>query len=298
VHEIVHETRGLIAPLVSGRDVQFDRGQDPQPDWHVLADRQRLKQVLLNLLANAIKYNRKGGTVGLSYTRAPGPRLGIQVIDTGPGIAADKLARIFTPFDRLGAEQTGIEGTGLGLALSKRLVEAMGGTLSIHSVVGQGSTFSVEFPQVDAPTAQLERMEAAPWMRTESAATGLSRVVLYIEDNPSNLKLVARLLEARPKVRLIPALQGRLGLTLAREHRPDVILLDLHLPDISGEEILVELQRDPRTRGIPVVVTSADATRDRIERLRAAGVKDYLTKPVDVKRLLAVLDDTLVERAS
>jgi CheY-like chemotaxis protein len=211
------------------------------------------------------------------------------VIDTGPGIASDKLERLFTPFERLGAEGTAVEGTGLGLALSKHLVEVMGGTLGVESRVGEGSTFEVALPLAEAPVAALGEAHVRPATRPEPTEKRL--VILAIEDNLANLQLLERIFARRPGTKVLSAAQGRLGLDLAREHRPDLILLDLHLPDLPGQEVLERLRAEPLTRAIPVVVLSADATPSRIKRLLAAGARTYLTKPLDVRQLLEVLED-------
>jgi PAS domain S-box-containing protein len=290
VNEVVQESLDLVAPLAATQDVRLAGGAAGLPNRFVLADRQRLKQVLLNLLSNAVKYNRKGGLVSLSFEETPEGRLRIKVHDTGPGIAPEKLERVFTPFERLGAEQTGIEGTGLGLAFSKRLSEVMGGTLGLESAVGRGSTFWIELPQTDNPVDQVAQVGAPPPAVADPDASRNARVVLYIEDNLPNLDLIRRLIAHRPEVRVLPAMQGRLGLDLAREHQPALILLDLHLPDITGHEVLHRLRADPETRHIPVVVISADATPGQVDRLLAAGAQAYLTKPLDVKILLAVLE--------
>jgi CheY-like chemotaxis protein len=291
VTQVVGESLDLIAPLAAGQNVRLEGGTPGTPDRFVHADRQRLKQVLLNLLSNGVKYNRKGGLVELSCEEA-GDRLRIKVRDTGHGIPPERMARLFTPFDRLGIEQAGIEGTGLGLALSRRLVEAMGGTMAVESAVGAGSTFSVELPISEGPQQRVERTGDAP-AAADLEASLRAKLVLYIEDNIPNLKLIQRLLAHRPEVRLLPAMQGRIGLDLAREHRPNLILLDLHLPDVQGGEILRRLQDDPQTRHIPVVVISADATPGQADRLRAEGARDYLTKPLNIKKLLRLLDDIL-----
>jgi CheY-like chemotaxis protein len=265
---------------------------------HVLGDRQRLKQVLLNLLSNAVKYNREGGSVELSCAPAADDRLRIAVTDTGLGVPPDALARLFVPFERVG-RQSGIEGTGLGLPLSKRLAEAMGGTLDLTSTPGQGSTFWIELPMVDGPVEQDEReagnLEAV--LATEQAEPpGPPLTVLYIEDNMSNLRLVERILGRRPGVRLISAMRPELGLELAAEHHPDLILLDLHLPDMPGQEVLRRLQTSPRTAEIPVVILSADARPGLIQRLQEQGARSFLTKPLAVKELLEVLDAVAAER--
>ena len=288
--EVLHEALDLIAPQAASGDVRLTGGAAGILDRFVLADRQRLKQVLLNLLSNAVKYNRKGGTVALSSKEIAAGRLQIKVSDTGAGIAPERLERLFTPFERLGAEQTGIEGVGLGLALSKGLVEAMGGTLGVESALGRGSAFWVEFPVVDSPVMRLDKTGVALPAPASPEISRPAQTVLYIEDNLPNLDLIRRLLAHRPEVKLFTATQGRLGLDLAREHHPHLVLLDLHLPDVPGDEILRRLRGDPETRQIPVVVISADATPGQIRRLLAAGAQAYLTKPLNVKKLLALLE--------
>jgi CheY-like chemotaxis protein len=266
----------------------------------VHADRQRLKQVLLNLVANAVKYNRQGGRARVGCATGPDDQVRITVEDSGVGIAAEKLGRLFTPFDRLGAEQTGIEGTGLGLALSKSLAEAMGGTIQVASTVGVGSTFAIELPRAESPLLRLARLEPASASAATAALAGSGtphvHTVLYVEDNLSNLTLVQRILTARPNVKLIPAMQGGLALELARVHRPDLVLLDLHLPDISGDEVLRQLKRSTDCHDIPVVVLSADATPGQVDRLLAAGAHAYITKPLDMRPFLHVLDEVLDAR--
>jgi signal transduction histidine kinase/CheY-like chemotaxis protein len=297
VLETLRQALELIRPSASELGVSL-AAETIDEHLHVLADRQRLQQVLLNLLSNAVKYNRANGRVSVACSAAPGERLRIAVTDTGGGIAADKLARLFTPFDRLGAEASDVEGTGLGLALSKTLVEAMGGAMLVESRPGGGSTFTVELTLVAGPSTvaagTVERVEPA----ITDAASPRSRTILYIEDNLSNLRLVEALLRRRPGVRVLSAMQGRVGLELARAHRPDLILLDRHLPDGSGDQVFLDLRADAATRAIPVVILSADATPGGIQRLLEAGVRAYLTKPLDVHALLAVLDDTLGHRGA
>ncbi len=259
-----------------------------------MADRQRLLQVLLNLLSNAVKYNREGGSVEVSCDSAVEGRLRIVVRDTGPGILPDELGQLFTPFERLGAEQSGVEGTGLGLSLSKRLIEAMNGTIGVESVPDQGSAFWIELPIAEGQVEESKRVGTDLLASPEWYAKAYT--MLYIEDNLSNLALMERLLQQRPHINLLPTMQGQLGLEMARELRPDLILLDLHLPDIKGDAVLQQLQDDPSTSHIPVVMLSADATQRQIDRLLAAGAWAYLTKPIDVKRLLEILDEALDAR--
>jgi signal transduction histidine kinase/CheY-like chemotaxis protein len=291
VADAFREVLDLVRPLGAPRGIRFHTDLAGAGGLHVLADNQKLKQVLLNLLSNAVKYNRDRGEVRLSCEEAAPGRLRLGVSDTGPGIAPENMARLFVPFDRLGAEQTGVEGSGLGLALCKSLVELMGGTLTVTSAVGLGSRFQVELARAEAPHEPLAAGDGdAP---VPEAGGPAARTVLYIEDNLDNLRLVQRILARRPGVNLLTAMQGSLGTDLARQHRPDLILLDVHLPDLTGDQVLRRLQADPETRPIPVVVISADATPRQIERLRAAGARDYLTKPIDVPRFLGVVGAVL-----
>jgi PAS domain S-box-containing protein len=290
--ELIEESVDLIRPLADQRGLQLvvDRS-GPAGGCYVFADRQRTKQVLLNLLSNAVKYNRSRGTVAVACQQTSPTRVGITVTDTGMGIANERLGQLFTPFERLGAEDTDIEGTGIGLALSLRLTEAMGGTLTAASTLGKGSTFSLELPCVEGPVERYERLNghAEPAIPPEAAR----HKILHIEDNPANLKLVERILARRPDVEVVPAMHGRLGLELAHEHRPVLVLLDVHLPDINGEQVLQRLRDDPVTASIPVIIVSADATPGQVRRLLAAGASAYLTKPIEVRDLLRILDETL-----
>jgi PAS domain S-box-containing protein len=295
--DVAAETVSLIRPLADQQHIMV-AGPDVPCATHVLGDRQRLKQVLLNLLSNAVKYNREGGSVQLACEPVEGGRLRVKVSDTGLGIPADAIERLFVPFERVTGTQRGIEGTGLGLPLSKRLAEAMGGTLGLASTPGQGSAFWVELPLVEGPLQQEEVQPPADEAVEEEPADhgGPAITVLYIEDNMSNLRLVERVVGRRPGVRLISAMRPELGLELAGEHAPDVVLLDLHLPDMPGEVVLRRLQANPRTAGIPVVILSADARPNLIERLLEQGARAFLTKPLDVKQFLELLDAVAAER--
>jgi signal transduction histidine kinase/ActR/RegA family two-component response regulator len=291
ISQVLGEALAMIRPLAADRGVRIEEPRN-LPDRMVMADRQRLMQVFLNLLSNAVKYSEPGGIVRLGFEEGPDRRLRAFVADNGIGIPRELLHRLFSPFDRLGAERTGVEGTGLGLALSKRLVEAMQGKIGVESAPGRGSIFWVELPLSDRQDGAPET-EAAPQVAADARRTAVERLVLYVEDNLPNFNLIERILQHRPHVRLLPAMQGGLGLELAREHHPDLILLDVHLPDISGDVVLRRLQNDPRTREIPVVMISADATPHMAEQTLEAGASAYLTKPLDVPHFLQVLDMTL-----
>ena len=292
VSDLIQEAVDLMRPAVVQRGIELVVDRSGVCDCYAFADRQRAKQILLNLLSNAVKYNRARGTIAFSCQRLTDTRLSITVADTGHGIAAERLDLLFIPFERLGAESTDIEGTGIGLALSKRLAEAMGGTLGAASTLGQGSTFSFELPLVEGPVERYERFHGVGG-RAQPAPVAPRHKVLHIEDNLSNLKLVEKIFAQRSDVEVVAALHGGLGLQLAHEHNPTLILLDLHLPDIGGEEVLRRLRDDPATAAIPVVIVSADATSGQIQRLLASGASSYITKPIDVRELIAVFEQAI-----
>ena len=295
VADVVSETVSLIRPLADQQGILLV-SPARTCDAHVLGDRQRLKQVLLNLLSNAVKYNRPAGSVHLTCEHVNG-RLRVKVADTGPGIPAEALERLFVPFERLGSEHGTVEGTGLGLPLSKRLADAMGGSLELESIPQQGSTFWVELPLIEAPAEAAADLAAAPQPEPEQVEqTGHDLTVLYIEDNVSNLQLVERVMQRRG-ITLISAMRPQLGLDLAGEHQPDLILLDLHLPDMPGQEVFRRLRANAKTAEIPVVVLSADARPNLISRMLDDGVRAFLTKPLDVKQLLELIDAVADERA-
>ena len=289
---LVADTVELVVPMADSHQVTLDARLGASAHYYVLGDRQRLRQVLLNLLSNAVKYNRLHGTVMVEVL-ADQARVRISVTDTGFGMTADELARLFTPFERLGAARSGIEGTGLGLVLSRRLTESMQGRLEVTSTPGGGSTFTVELPRAEpiAVSAAEELRDSA--LQPRRYAEG--KQVLYVEDMIANVALVEEIIKLRPGARLIPAMTGGIALDLAHEHRPDLILLDLHLPDVNGESVLRQLRADPDTRHIPVVILSADATGAQLDRLRTAGADAYLTKPITVRGLLDLLDIHLGE---
>ena len=289
---VIDECISLLGPQAAqeGVSVAMEGPAAETGASYVIADRQRLKQVLLNLLSNGIKYNREHGTVTVSIERtAEGSRIRIDVSDTGRGIPPERLDRLFSPFERLGIEGTGIQGTGLGLALTKPLVEAMGGTIKVSSELGRGSRFSLELASAD-DAAVAESISSDDYHPAASVVPR-TRTILYVEDNLANVKLMERILERRPGIQLISAMQGSLGVTLARDHRPDLIFLDLNLPDMGGQELLGRLSADPRTADLPVVVISADVTAGQHARLTDAGARDFVPKPFDVERLLRIIDE-------
>lgn len=294
VADVVAECLELIQPQAEERSITVHASPESCPG-HVQADRQRLLQVLLNLLSNAVKYNRVAGSVTVGCEAVEGGRLRISVSDTGLGIPPEKQALAFAPFERLGAERAGVEGTGLGLALSQGLVEAMGGSLGMESLPGQGSTFWILLPATPAPVDLGALAGARDEAQPHASGPGQS-AVLYIEDNASNMRLMEHLISYRTGTVLLPADRGATGLQLAREHQPGLVLLDLNLPDMAGLDVLRQLRADPRTAGIPVVVLSADATYQSMQRLLDAGANAYLTKPFELDDFLAMLDRLLGSR--
>lgn len=262
-------------------------------DLAVCADRKRLGQVVLNLLTNAVKYNAHGGRIDVAAT-VVGGRVRLSVTDTGAGIAPDDVARLFEPFERLDAAARGIDGTGVGLALSRSLTEAMGGTIDVDSTPGEGSTFWIELERA-APAAADSSPDPARSVSQGEPAAEDGSLVLYVEDNVANQHLIERVLRDRPE-RLEVVAEGRRAVDLARRMQPRLVLLDLDLPDMHGHEVLDRLAGDAATAGIPVVVVSADATTRSRDRLVQAGAHRYLTKPIDVHELVEVLDELAAGR--
>lgn len=282
---VLGDVRSMVAPLAAEREVTL-HVEAAEDGLHVVADQQRLKQVLLNLLSNGIKYNRQGGELKVSAMPVDG-EVQILVADTGTGIDPEFLDDLFTPFERLGAERKGaVEGTGLGLALSQRLVTLMDGVLELRESDGSGTTFAVRMARAEAPASREVKVAATD--RPDSRGT--ETVVVCIEDNASNFELVKRILDDNFEAKIYSSIQGSIGLDLVRKHLPDVVLLDLHLPDISGEEVLSRIKADPATADIPVLILSADATSGHRRRLIAAGAMNYLTKPLNVKEFLEQMD--------
>lgn len=290
---LLHDVIELLRPLAARHDVTLSPVTSPGGHGYALADSRRLKQVMINLVVNAIKYNRRGGTVAIAIGPGAGEAVRIEVTDSGNGLSEAAQAKLFVPFERLDAADSGIDGVGLGLALSRNLVEAMRGTIGVTSAVGTGSTFWVQLERGDAVTVADD--DRGPRAALAERGYGGRRRVLYVEDTLANIRLIEAILQARPDVELLPAMQGRLGLELAREHAPDLILLDIHLPDVDGDEVLARLKQAPHTQDIPVVILSADATDAQTKRLLAAGAAAYLTKPIEVGRLLETLDRYLGE---
>ncbi|MDO9199564.1 MAG: ATP-binding protein [Rhodoferax sp.] len=292
VTEVLLDCEAMIEPQAQKAGIRISF---PQLDgtYFVNADRTRLKQVLVNLLSNAIKYNRPGGTVEVTCNAVTAQRLRISVQDSGDGLSADKLAQLFQSFNRLGREAGAEEGTGIGLVVSKRLVELMAGEIGAQSTVGVGSVFWFELNLAAPPQlAAAADGPLAPPQADSAHAEGL-RTLLYVEDNRANMQLVEQLIARRPDIRLLSAADGLRGIALARIHQPDVILMDINLPGISGTEALKILRQDPATAHIPVLALSANAMPRDIERGVEAGFFRYLTKPIRINEFMEALDTAL-----
>lgn len=289
--EVLREALELAQPMIDARGLALELDVHAGMHRYVVADYQRLRQVLLNLLSNAIKYNRPHGRIIVAISDPAPGRLRISVTDTGHGIAPRHLPRLFAPFERLGAGSGETEmGTGLGLTVSKGLIEAMGGTIDVDSVLGEGSTFRIDLPLADAPAPPPGDGAVAP----RSPAGGLPPgTILCVEDNPANLKLMESIFADHPGIRLLTTMRGGPAIELAQRHRPDLILLDVHLPDIGGDEVARRLKAEAATASIPIIVLSAEGSRERRREFLAAGALDYILKPIDVGRFLARVGEVL-----
>jgi PAS domain S-box-containing protein len=290
--EVMQECRTMIEPQAQkhGISVTFPR---IEVRYFVQADQTRVKQVLINLLSNAIKYNKAGGTVVVECIASGTERIRICVEDSGGGLTPEQLAQLFQPFNRLGQEGNVEEGTGIGLVVCKRLVELMGGVIGVESVVGKGSVFWIDLNLTTEPQAIASAIESTDSVRAPVEAGAQIRTLLYVEDNPANLMLVEDLIARRPDIRLLSARDGNRGIEIARASQPDVILMDINLPGISGITALKILALDPATAHIPVVALSANAMPRDIERGLEAGFFRYLTKPIKVSEFMETLDATL-----
>lgn len=288
LHPVIANSMQWVASLPQAKNVRISN--ECEQGARLLADPTRLKQILVNLLSNAVKYNRDGGSVRIFCERVGDKRLRLNVADTGAGIADDALARLFMPFERLGEEKSGIDGAGIGLALSKRLAELMGGAIGVSSTRGQGSTFWLELPMAEGETTSATQNNQP--LVPEFAG---KRKVLCIEDNAANLKLVEAMLRNQPALTLLSASTGEHGLELARRYRPDLILLDIHLPGMDGYAVLKELRADAHTRDIAVIALSADAMPIDVERGLASGFHQYITKPVNVTELIDAIYSAMPE---
>ncbi len=291
--DVMLECQGMIEGQAQkyGIRMTFPRFDIPR---FVHADRTRLKQILINLLSNAIKYNRPEGTVEVTYASGVPGRLRVRIADTGAGLAPERLAQLFQPFNRLGQEAGGVEGTGIGLVVAKQLIALMDGVIGVESTVGVGSVFWFDLATAAAPQFAAGGGQARELAKSRAHSDERLRVLLYVEDNAANLKLIERLVARRADLRLLSAVTGRRGIEIARSSQPDVILMDINLPDISGIEAATVLRNDPATAHIPIVALSANAMPYDIEKGMKAGLFRYLTKPIKVNDFMDTLDAALI----
>jgi len=289
--DVINECQAMIEPQAQQHGISLNFLPFEQAT-HVRADRTRLKQVLINLLSNSIKYNREHGTVEVVCVMTPPNRLRISVTDSGAGLSTAKQAQLFQPFNRLGQENGSEEGTGIGLVVTKQLVELMGGSIGMTSSVGVGSEFWIELNMDVA--SQCDSSTDSSTERTHQASTnGAQHTLLYVEDNPANLMLVEQIINDHPSIRMLSARDAILGIGMARTQLPDVILMDINLPGINGFEALRLLRNDPLTSHIPVVALSANAMMFDVEKGIKAGFFRYLTKPIKINELLSALEEAL-----
>jgi PAS domain S-box-containing protein len=290
--EVMSECQAMMEPQAQKCGIRMTFPQFDNPSF-VWADRTRLKQIVINLLSNAIKYNKEQGTVVVDCTVITPERNRISVKDTGAGLTPEKLAQLFQPFNRLGQEAGGVTGTGIGLVVTKQLAELMEGVLGVESSAGVGSVFWIELLSTAAPEIAVRAVEPAAQAQPRRQTCGRLRTLLYIEDNPANMELVEQLIARRSDLRLLTAVNGTLGIESARASKPDMILMDINLPGISGVDALTILRDDPATAHIPIVALSANAMPRDIELGIESGFFRYLTKPIKVKEFMETLEDAL-----
>ena len=291
--KVMLECQTMIEPQAQNRDIKLTFPQFDAPCF-VRADRIRLKQVLINLLSNAIKYNHEHGTVEVRCAKTASGRIRISIKDSGVGLPPEKLVQLFQPFNRLGQENSEVEGTGIGLVVTRRLVDLMEGSIGVESTVGVGSEFWIELTPATMPLPAFENAmpaELSPCVRVEGDAR--QRTLLYVEDNPANLLLVEQIIEDHPHVNMLSTRDGNHGVALARAHHPDVILMDINLPGINGIEALNILRKDQTTKHIPIIALSANAMLRDIEEGLEAGFFRYLTKPIQINEFMSALNGAL-----
>lgn len=287
--ELMHECQKMIEPQAQQRGIQLIFPQF-EKSCFIKADRTRVKQILINLLSNAIKYNSVKGTVEVNCIEIATRRIRISIKDTGAGLSGTQLGQLFQAFNRLGQEAGGEEGTGIGLVVAKRLVELMGGVIGVESTVGQGSTFWFELDSIDEPTLSAEELDSTTVTQPHVPGESRQHTLLYVEDNPTNLQLVKKIIERHPDINLFTAVDGYSGIEIARTSRPDVIMMDINMPGMNGFEALKILQSDPITAHIIVLALTANAMPRDIRHGMEAGFFRYITKPIMVNELMEALN--------
>ncbi len=291
----LHDVIDTLEPMLEESSIKINYPTKCSGQF-IKVDRTRLNQVLTNLLSNAIKYNNEGGLVSIWIESPSDKMLRINIEDTGLGIAKENHDSLFEPFNRLGAESLNIEGTGVGLTITKRLVEMMGGSIGVESEVGKGTKFYVDFIKGESPELIPNKKEVVVEIQNNEITK--KNTLLYVEDNPTNLKLVESVLQRRPSISLLTAPQAQSGIKIAMSHKPDIILMDINLPGMNGYEALEILKTSDNTKDIPVIAISANAMLKDIERGKVAGFKDYITKPINVNKFLQAIDDVLMKTES
>jgi signal transduction histidine kinase/ActR/RegA family two-component response regulator len=297
--DVIKDCQAMISPQAQARGITLNFPSLNQP-FYVHADLTRVKQAVVNLLSNAIKYNRTGGSVTIECAMQGTKRVRLSVRDTGCGLSEEQLAQLFQPFNRLGQENGGEEGTGIGLVVTKQLVELMGGVVGVESEVGVGTLFWIELAATTEPELLFDDqqpMDTGLTQDSQAQNAAPVRTVLYVEDNQANLMLVEQLIARRSDLSMLSAIDGPKGIALARAHRPDLILMDINLPGLNGNEVLALLRDDPLTADIPVIALSANALPRDVRKGLDAGFLRYLTKPINVNEFMAALDLALAPPA-
>ncbi len=287
---VLDEALTLIGPMAEKRNIQIINHLSSHPELSLRADPTRVKQVLLNLLSNAVKYNKEGGSITLSFQKSDEYKIRIDITDTGEGISEDNLKQLFQPFNRLDAENSAVEGTGIGLIITKRLIEMMKGTISVDSVSGEGSRFSIEIPAGKQVAPAQDNRVINPVRKGSGKMNEQKYTVLYVEDNAANLLLIEQILLSRSDINLLSASRARLGIDLARAHKPDLILMDINMPEMDGMTAMKKLQDYEETCNIPVIAVTANAMEADIKKGLDAGFKGYITKPFNIPKLFMEID--------
>ena len=290
LENVVKDALALVDPMAAKRNIQVINRTSHHPDLWVHADPTRLKQALLNLLTNAVKYSRECGSVIVDCQKTGKGGIRIDITDTGMGISQENQKLLFQPFNRLDAENSSVEGTGIGLSITKRLVELMHGTIFVHSIPGEGSRFSIEIPEGKRLALVEEERVIAQVLKADREAGEQKWTLLYVEDNPANLQLVENILQSRTDIKLLSAPQALLGIDLAREHQPDLILMDIHMPGMDGITAIKILQKNEKTRDIPMIAVSANVMALDIKKAMDAGFVAYISKPIDIQKFMLEID--------
>jgi signal transduction histidine kinase/ActR/RegA family two-component response regulator len=287
--EVINEVVSIISPLASQRNIQIISPDPHNASISILADRTRLKQALLNLMANAVKFNQENGSITLEIEDARDDRVIIHIVDTGRGVPEDKLETLFESFNRLDADDTGVEGTGIGLNITKKLVELMDGTITVDSVLGEGSRFSIELAKGGNLESSEEELVFRPVKKMPQVSKDHKYTLLYVEDNPANLEVVEQILSNREEINLLTAFEAQLGIELANFQQPDLILMDINLPGMDGITAMKHLKENKKTCNIPVIAMSANAMQSQIDNALVAGFDSYITKPIELEFFLKTI---------